>query len=153
MGLEFKINKDTDLIMIYPIVIHKDPETSYGVTVPDLPGCFSAGESIEDALKNAVEAIECHVEGILLDNEDLPVGKTIEEYLAEPEYQGGTWAIVDVDISKLGGETQRINISIAERILRKIDTFANNTHKTRSKFLTDAALEYIAAHTEDRAIL
>ncbi len=51
--------------MIYPIVIHKDPETAYGVTVPDLPGCFSAGETMEYALKNAVEAIECHVEDIL----------------------------------------------------------------------------------------
>ena len=33
--------------MFYPIVIHKDPETAYGVSVPDLPGCFSAGDSFE----------------------------------------------------------------------------------------------------------
>ncbi|MGL4879689.1 MAG: type II toxin-antitoxin system HicB family antitoxin [Waterburya sp.] len=135
--------------MIYPIVIHKDPETAYGVTVPDLPGCFSAGETMESALKNAVEAIECHVEGILSEGEHLPLGKTIEEYAHEPEYQDGTWAIVDVDISKLGGETQRINISIAERILAKVDAFAKNSNKTRSRLLADAVLEYIAVHSED----
>jgi predicted RNase H-like HicB family nuclease len=135
--------------MIYPVVIHKDPETAYGVTVPDLPGCFSAGNTVIEALKNAVEAIECHVEGILLDEEDLPLGKAIEEHLNKSDYPEGTWALVDVDLSKLGGETQRINISMAERILGKIDTFAKNSHKTRSKFLADAALEYIALHKED----
>ena len=35
--------------MRYPIVIHKDPESCYGVTVPDLPGCFSAGNTVEEA--------------------------------------------------------------------------------------------------------
>ncbi|MEO0013078.1 MAG: hypothetical protein RLZZ535_1467 [Cyanobacteriota bacterium] len=135
--------------MIYPIVIHKDLETSYGVTVPDLPGCFSAGDTMEEALVNAVEAIECHVEGILLDDEHLPLGKAVENYLNEPDYQGGIWALVDVDLSKLGGETQRINISMAERILGKVDAFAKNTNKTRSKLLADAALEYIALHNED----
>ncbi len=136
--------------MLYALVIHKDTETSYGVTVPDLPGCFSAGETIEEALENAVEAIECHVEGILLDDEYLPTGKAIEEYLLESDYQGGTWALVDVDLSKLGGETKRINISMPELILGKIDSFANNSQKTRSRLLADAALEYIAAHSEDQ---
>ena len=147
MGLENKIKKE--LKMIYPVVIHKDLGTSYGVTVPDLPGCFSAGETMEEALKNVVEAIECHVEGILLDDEHLPLGKAIETHVNEPDYQGGTWALVDVDISKLGGETQRINISMAERILGKVDTFAKKTNKTRSKLLADAALEYIAVHSKD----
>lgn len=57
--------------------------------------------------------------------------------------------MVDVNLSKLGGETQRINISMAERILGKVDAFAKNTNKTRSKLLADAALEYIALHNED----
>ncbi len=55
-----------------------------------------------------------------------------------------------MDLSKLGGETQRINILMAERIIGKVDTFAKNSNKTRSKFLADAALEYIALHSEDR---
>ncbi|MEO0834840.1 MAG: type II toxin-antitoxin system HicB family antitoxin [Cyanobacteria bacterium J06642_3] len=61
--------------MFYPIVIHKDPDTAYGVTVPDLPGCFSAGDTMQEAVQNAMEAIECHVEGILIDNEELPIAK------------------------------------------------------------------------------
>lgn len=73
MGLEFKI--EVVKIMFYPIVIHKDPDTAYGVTVPDLPGCFSAGDTMQEAVQNAMEAIECHVEGILIDNEELPIAK------------------------------------------------------------------------------
>ena len=134
--------------MHYPIVIHKDPESSYGVTVPNLPGCFSAGDTMKEALQNAVEAIECHIEGILIDNEDLPLAKDMEEYVSQPDYQGGTWALVEVDLSKLGGKIQRVNITIPERILGKIDSFANKYNQTRSRFLANAALEYIDAHSE-----
>ncbi len=134
--------------MYYPIVIHKDPESSYGVTVPDLPGCFSAGDTMKEALQNAVEAIECHIEGILMDNEDLPLAKDMEEYVSQPDYQGGTWALVEVDLSKLGGKIQRVNITIPERILGKIDSFANKSNQTRSGFLANAALEYIDTHSE-----
>lgn len=55
--------------MHYPVVIHKDTESDDGVTVPDLPGCFSAGETLDEALQEVVEAIECHLEGLLADGE------------------------------------------------------------------------------------
>ncbi len=44
--------------MKYSVVIHKDSKSDYGVIVPDLPGCFSAGSTIDEALENAKEAIE-----------------------------------------------------------------------------------------------
>jgi len=47
--------------MQYPVVIHKDVESICGVTVPDLPGCFSAGETLEEAVESAQEAIACHL--------------------------------------------------------------------------------------------
>ncbi|GAB4450983.1 MAG: hypothetical protein Fur0044_46430 [Anaerolineae bacterium] len=55
--------------MRYPVVIHKDPQSDYGVSMPDLPGCFSAGETLDEALTQVVEAIECHLEGILAGGE------------------------------------------------------------------------------------
>ena len=133
--------------MFYPIVIHKDPDTAYGVSIPDLPGCFSAGDSLEDATRNAVEAIECHIEGILLDGEDLPLPQDMENYVVMPQYQGGTWALVEVDLSKLSGKTQRVNITLPERVLSKIDSFTQNTHQSRSSFLAEAALEYLHTHS------
>jgi predicted RNase H-like HicB family nuclease len=45
---------------MYPSAIHKDHASDYGVTVPDLPGCFSAGASLDETLRMAQEAVELH---------------------------------------------------------------------------------------------
>ena len=59
--------------MRYPVIIHKDADSDYGVTVPDLPGFFSAGQTLDEALIEAVEAIDCHIEGLLMDGEPIPL--------------------------------------------------------------------------------
>lgn len=87
-------------------MIHKDPDSDYGVTVPDLPGCFSAGESMDDALSNVVEAIECHLEGMLQDGEPLPAPRSVEHCLAGADYAGGIWALVNMDLAKLSGKAR-----------------------------------------------
>jgi predicted RNase H-like HicB family nuclease len=53
--------------MNYPVVLHKDPQSDAGVVVPDLPGFFSAGRSVDEALAMANEAIELHLEGLIHD--------------------------------------------------------------------------------------
>lgn len=88
--------------MRYPIVIHKDPDSCYGVTVPDLPGCFTAGDTLEDALMQAVEAIECYLEGLLLDQEPIPNPKNIAFHTNNPDYTGGIWETVVIrDVSEI----------------------------------------------------
>ena len=72
--------------MQYPIFIHKDPDSDYGVIVPDLPGCFSAGSTIEDAIESTHEAIECHLEGLLLDGDPIPLKQPLEKHLDNPEF-------------------------------------------------------------------
>ena len=132
--------------MQYPIFIHKDQDSAYGVIVPDLPGCFSAGNTIEKAIQNTHEAIECHIEGLLSDNESLPLVKSIEEHLNDPDLKDGALAIVEIDISKLSGKTTRINISLPERFLQQIDEYTENHGRNRSSFLVDAAMSYMAEH-------
>lgn len=133
--------------MRYPVVIHKDADSDYGVTVPDLPGCFSAGDTVDDALTQAVEAIECHVEGLLLDKEPVPIPKSIERHQRNADYREGIWAIVSVDISKLSGKSKRVNITIPERLLTLVDQYASQHGETRSGLIAQAAMEFIAAHT------
>jgi predicted RNase H-like HicB family nuclease len=134
--------------MQYPIFIHKDEDSAYGVIVPDLPGCFSAGDSIEEAMRNAHEAIECHIEGLLSDNDPLPLKKSVEEHLENPELQDGVLAVVEVDISKLSGKITRINVSLPERFLEQIDEYTQSRGGNRSGFLVDAAMSYMAEHTK-----
>lgn len=132
--------------MQYPIFIHKDADSAYGVIIPDLPGCYSAGDTIEEALHNAHEAIECHIEGLLLDNDPIPLKKPIEEHLENPDLKNGVLAIIEIDISKLSGKTTRINVSLPERFLKQIDEYTQSHGGNRSGFLVDAAMSYMSEH-------
>jgi predicted RNase H-like HicB family nuclease len=95
--------------MRYPVVIHKDPDSDYGVTVPDLPGCFSAGSTMDEALDQAVAAIELHLEGMLLDNESIPLPKPVEEHQQNLDFAGGVWAFATVDLSRISGKSKKGN--------------------------------------------
>jgi len=132
--------------MRYPVVIHKDKSSDYGVTVPDLPGCFSAGDTLEDALTQVVEAIECHLEGLLLDGDEIPPAQSVETHLKNRNYAGGTWALVSVDLSRLASKAKRINITLPERVLALVDEQAKREGETRSGLLARAALDYIGRH-------
>lgn len=133
--------------MRYPVVVHKDDDSDYGVTVPDVPGCFSAGSSIDEALNSAIEAIECHIEGLLINAEDVPVLTDIEAHKDNSDFADGTWALVDVDLSKLSGKVRRVNVTIPERILTKIDAFAKKNGESRSGLINAAAIAYITPNT------
>ena len=134
--------------MRYPVVLHKDSDSDYGVTVPDVSGCFSAGSTIDEALQAAKEAIECHLEGLLMDGETIPQPGNIEQHQGNADYSGGTWAFVDIDLSRLDSKVKRINITLTERVLTLIDEQAKREGETRSGFLAKAAFEYIGKHRQ-----
>lgn len=133
--------------MRYPVVIHKDENSDFGVMVPDIPGCYSAGNTYDEALNNVIEAIECHLEGLLLDNESVPVGSSMDSWIDSEEFKEGVWAFVDIDLSQISGKAKRVNITIPERVLNLIDLYAkSHSIKNRSSFLADAALSYMESH-------
>ncbi len=125
--------------MIYPVIIHKDPDSSYGVTVPDIPGCFSAGDNFEDAITQAREAITGHVGLLLEDGQAVPQTHDIEHYADNPDYADGTWALVEVDLSGLGSPPKRINIMMPENLIKSIDQYSKAHNLSRSGFLAQAA--------------
>ncbi len=107
------------------VVLHSDDGLRYGVTVPDLAGCFSAGGSVEDALESVVEAIELHLEGLLEEGEEMPVIAPISQHQANPDYSGGVWAVVDVDTTAFDGEAERIDIALPKSLLKRIDDYTH----------------------------
>jgi len=129
--------------MKYAIIIHKDKNSDYGVTVPDLSGCFSAGKTMDEALDMVGEAIECHLEGLILDKQTLPKPHPIEFHQKKKEYKNGIWAIVDVDLSRLAVKTKRINITMPENVIAAADKYARSHHISRSRLLTQAVSDYI----------
>lgn len=88
-------------MMNFVIVIHKDSGSDYGVIVPDLPGCYSAGSTLDEAVLNAKEAIECHIEGMIKDGEVIPTPLPLEFHQHNKEYSDGIWALVSLDYPEL----------------------------------------------------
>ncbi len=125
--------------MRFPVVLHTDDGVRFGVTVPDLPGCFSSGDTFDAALDSVLEAIDLHLEGMVEDGGDVPVPKTIAEHRANPDYAGGSWAVVDVNVSRFDGRAEKINITLPRNLLAKIDAYAKDHGESRSGFLAEAA--------------
>lgn len=74
--------------------------TAFGVVVPDMPGCFSAGDTLEQAIENAREAIELWCKAVNKDGNLLPVTKTLAEHQADPHYAGWIWTEVEMPFVK-----------------------------------------------------
>ena len=129
--------------MRYPILIHKDKGSSYGVTVPDLPGCFSAGDTLDESMAMAREAIECHIEGLLMDGEAVPELQPLQNHLSNPEFADGVWALIDVDFSRLSGEPVSFTAEMPKPILAMTDEIAEREGDTRSALLTRAVIQYV----------
>ena len=90
MGLENKV-------MRYTVVIHKDEGSSYGATVPDLPECFSGGDTLEESFDNTREAIAGYLETLLMDNQPIPKVLPLDVHQSNDDYRDGLWGFVDVD--------------------------------------------------------
>jgi predicted RNase H-like HicB family nuclease len=133
--------------MKFPVVIHKDADSDYGVTVPDVPGCFSAGTTFSEALDNVREALALHLEGLVADDEKLPQAQEVDAHLDNPDFAGGVWAVVDFDLTPYLGKSVRFNASLPEHLLNRIDEKVQKDHRyaSRSGFLATAALRELCA--------
>lgn len=129
--------------MKYVVVMHKEPGSDFGVSVPDLPGCVSAGSTADEALAMIQEAIELHLEGLIEDGGIPPRPTSLEALRADPAYADGVWAIVSIDDSTLRVEAKRINITLPARVSDAIDRYCKATGETRSGLLARGALAYI----------
>ena len=128
----------------YPVAIETgDETTAFGVVVPDLPGCFSAGDSLDEAVENSKEAISLWIETVLDDDGIVPAPGQLSDHVKNPEFTGWLWAVVEVDGALLDDHSERVNISMPRRILSRIDRYAIAHGETRSGFLVNAALERI----------
>ena len=131
--------------MRYPIASETEQhegQTVYGVVVPDLPGCVTVGDTVEEAYENIIEAIELHLQGMADDGDDIPMASSISKYLNDPEYAGMTWALVSVDVSRYLGKTQKVNITLPSRLVHMIDEkVASNKERyhSRSSYLATLA--------------
>jgi predicted RNase H-like HicB family nuclease len=84
--------------MHYPIAIeHGDDSHAFGVVVPDLPGCFSAGDTLEEAITNSAEAITLWIEAALDSRLAIPAPSPVDRWANDAACKGWTFALVKVD--------------------------------------------------------
>lgn len=116
-------------------VVHKDEDSAFGVHFPDLPGCFSAADRIEDVIPNAVEALSLWFEDAPMVAPSLV--ETIRARAADDLAEGAF--LVMVPWIGRNSKPARVNISIDRAMLDAIDAAAAMRRLTRSAFLAEAA--------------
>ena len=88
--------------MRYPIAIEPGTEaTAFGVIVPDLPGCFSAGDSLDKAVLGAEEAAAAWLDAALDSGDAIPMPSSLDVVRRNPEYAGWTFGIITLDTTLL----------------------------------------------------
>lgn len=128
--------------MKYPVIIHKDDDTGYGVTIPDIPGCFAYGDTQEEAILNIQEAVELYYHGE--DISDPPASSQMEDFLDSDLYTRDSFLyLADIDFAFIAPKTQRVNITVPEYKLIRIDRAAKAKGISRSAFFVDSAEQLI----------
>ncbi|MCI1014324.1 MULTISPECIES: type II toxin-antitoxin system HicB family antitoxin [Herbaspirillum] len=84
--------------MLYPIYVHKDPDSAYGAQFPDFPGCFAGADDLQDLLAAAREAAAAHFHG---ETEPIPLPSTPEDWSEDAQFQGGYWMLMEIELSPL----------------------------------------------------
>ena len=127
--------------MRYIAFIHKEESSVFGVSFPDFPGCISAGDSLDEALINASEALQGHVQMMEADGDNVPAPRSIDNIMKDEsladEREGAI--ISAVPLVRDRGSTTRINVSLDLGLLEAIDDAARARKQTRSAFLASAA--------------
>jgi len=122
--------------MLYPLYVHKDADSAYGASFPDFPGCFAAADQLHALPAAAQEAVEAHFYGEI---QPIPQPSVPEDWTGDPPFQGGYWMLVEIDLSRVNAKAVRLNVSLPQNLVTRIDAVAQARRLSRSAFLALAA--------------
>lgn len=132
---------------VYVGVVHKDADSDYGVSFPEVPGVATAGTTLDEAAVMAREALAMHIESFDEDGEARPPQRGIEWVRAHPDAADAQCFIVVAAPPRTSAQV-RINITIDPALLERIDRAAHAHGSSRSAFLADAARSRLAVKTD-----
>ena len=122
----------------YMALVHKDPDSDFGVSFPDFLGCISAGCTLDEAAAMAAEAHGGHIDLMAEDGLPIPEPTDLDTLMEDPENRGGVPVMVPARTSR-SAKAVRVNITLPKDVLRQIDRHAERYGFTRSGFLAQAA--------------
>ena len=131
----------------YVALVDGQPGT-FGIVIPDLPGCTSGGKTFDEACANAVDAVRLWIEDAIADGDDIPASRDMELLRADPETagalaRGAAFALIPVVVNS--GRPAKANLSLDSGLLKAIDEAAAARGLTRSGFVASAVREKILA--------
>jgi len=121
----------------YIALIHKEPTSDYGVSFPDFPGCVTAGVTLDEARREAAEALALHIDGMIEDGDAIPAPSSLEDVMAERENREAVAFLVPAPARQ--ARAVRVSITLPEDVLADIDRLAGCQGLSRSAFLARAA--------------
>lgn len=129
----------------YIAYVYKDPNSSFGVSFPDLPGCYGAGETYDEAIENAKISLREYALATTEDGDDMPAPRKYTQLAADTteaiEMDKAAF-IAEVPVVTIGAK-RRVNVSLDDKILSAIDRACELAGVNRSVFLAEAAKSWI----------
>lgn len=126
--------------VLYVAVVERAGD-GFSVFFPDVPGCTSAGDTLNEVVANAGDALASHIALSHQYGDELSEPRPLEDIPVDPEVEEYGRFLVPAD---LPGKSVRLNITLDEGLLAAIDRIAKN----RSGFLADAARDALARRRE-----
>ena len=83
-------------MLSYIALIHKDADSDYGVSFPDLPGCITAGSSLDEARAMAAEALALHLAGLAEDGDPIPASSLLETVMSDRRNRDAVAVLIDL---------------------------------------------------------
>ena len=123
--------------MEYIAYLHKDQKSDFGVSFPDFPGCVTAGKTLDEARRMAVEALSLHFRGMVEGGEAIPEASTLDALADDRALEGAVAFLVSVDVAEKVG---RFNLTARKSQMAEIDRRAKKEGMTRSAYVVACAL-------------
>jgi predicted RNase H-like HicB family nuclease len=131
--------------MNYIAYLHKDPQSDFGVSFPDFPGCITAGKSLEEARRRAPEALALHIAGMLEDGQKIPKPSTLDDLAHDAGRKDAVAFLVSAEIPR--EKTVRVNVTARQHQIELIDRLARQAGMTRSAYMVRSATSGDEART------
>jgi len=129
------------MTMRYPVAIEPGhADQAFGVVVPDLPGCFSAGDTLDEAMSGVEEAAAAWIDATLDAGGALPPPSDLDALRDRPEFAGWSFGVVTLDPAILDDTTERVNITLPRRELERLDAQARRAGESRSGYIAQMTL-------------
>lgn len=133
--------------MIYPLFIFKT-ESGFDGYFPDVEGCFFAGDTLDDTVKNAETAFGQHMEVLTEMGGHVPAPRDPGDYAGDERLttDKGFLALIEIDPTRYETKAVKLNLTMPGNLLTAIDRYIEQTgkYKNRSAFLSELARKEIA---------